>query len=243
MSDCTHAEPLPASVLSHSINPDGTLTYHASQGVAASYRGGVPNPAPTPAPTRPPGNSEFRLRLLEALGESIVERGYRATTVADIVRHAKTSRRTFYQEFASKESCFVELLHVTNDQSIEAIVAAVDPDADWADQIRQAIGAYVRSMDSHPAMTLCWIRELPALGEGARPVQQQAINDFVHTLVTLTDTPQMRAAGIDPVTTEMAIMLLGGLHELTANAVENGRPVADIEDTALRACFALLGPS
>jgi AcrR family transcriptional regulator len=211
--------------------------------LGSPYRGGVPSHAPIPAPTSPPGHTEFRLRLLEALGESIVERGYRATTVADIVRHARTSRRTFYQEFTSKESCFVELLHVTNDQNIESIMAAVDPDADWADQIRQAVGSYIRSMDSHPAMTLCWIRELPALGESARPIQQQAVNDFIEAIVALTDTPQMRAAGIEPVTTEMAIMLLGGLRELTANAVENGRPVADIEDTALRACFALLGPS
>ena len=41
---------------------------------------------------------------------SIVERGYRDTTVADIVRHARTSKRTFYEQFASKEECFIELL-------------------------------------------------------------------------------------------------------------------------------------
>jgi hypothetical protein len=37
----------------------------------------------------------FRLRLLDGLAASIGERGYRATTVADIVRHARTSKRTF----------------------------------------------------------------------------------------------------------------------------------------------------
>ena len=211
--------------------------------MGAPYRGHVPNPAATPTPSSPAGNNEFRLRLLEALAESITERGYRATTVADIVKHARTSRRTFYQEFTSKENCFIELLRVTNTQIIDAIVAAVDPDADWADQIRQAIGSYIRSMDSHPAMTLCWIRELPALGEDARPIQRQAIDDFIRTVVELTGTQQMRAAGVEPVTTEMAILLLGGLRELTASTVENGRPVADIEDTALQACFALLGPA
>ena len=49
-------------------------------------------------------------RLLDGLADSIGERGYRATTVADVVRNAKTSKRTFYDEFASKEECFVELL-------------------------------------------------------------------------------------------------------------------------------------
>jgi AcrR family transcriptional regulator len=36
----------------------------------------------------------FRGRLLDGLADSITERGYRTTTVADVVRHAKTSKRT-----------------------------------------------------------------------------------------------------------------------------------------------------
>ena len=62
----------------------------------------------------------FRGRLLDGLAQSIAERGYRATTVADVVRHAKTSKRTFYDEFASKEECFVELLRTNNDDLIAA---------------------------------------------------------------------------------------------------------------------------
>ncbi|MDT0406846.1 TetR/AcrR family transcriptional regulator, partial [Streptomyces edwardsiae] len=54
--------------------------------------------------------SAFRSRLLDAMNESIVEDGYQNTTVADIVRRAKTSRRTFYEHFASREDCFVALL-------------------------------------------------------------------------------------------------------------------------------------
>ena len=57
-----------------------------------------------------PTADPFRLRLLDGLAASIGERGYRATTVADIVRHARTSKRTFYDQFASKEECFLELL-------------------------------------------------------------------------------------------------------------------------------------
>jgi AcrR family transcriptional regulator len=37
----------------------------------------------------------FRLRLLDGLAASIRERGYRATTVADIVRHARTSKTSW----------------------------------------------------------------------------------------------------------------------------------------------------
>ena len=43
------------------------------------------------------GADPFRGRLLDGLATSIGERGYRDTTVADIVRHARTSKRTFYE--------------------------------------------------------------------------------------------------------------------------------------------------
>ena len=81
----------------------------------------------------------FRDRLLDGLAASIVDRGYRETTVADIVRRARTSKRTFYEHFPSKEECLIELLRRNNENLINNIRNAVNPDADWQDQIRQAV--------------------------------------------------------------------------------------------------------
>jgi AcrR family transcriptional regulator len=106
----------------------------------------------------------FRDRLLDGLAASIGERGYRDSTVADIVRHARTSKRTFYEQFASKEDCLIEVLRRNNADLIATIQAAVDPEAEWQDQIRQASNAYVDHIASRPAITLSWIREAPALG-------------------------------------------------------------------------------
>src|SRR5246500_5820722 len=92
----------------------------------------------------------FRLRLLDGLATSIGERGYRASTVADIVRYARTSKRTFYDQFASKERCFLELLSADVEKLGENITAAVDPEADWHQQIRQAVESYVGHIDSRP---------------------------------------------------------------------------------------------
>ena len=71
-----------------------------------------------------PTVTDFRRRLLDGLAASIAERGYRETTVADIVRAAHTSKRTFYEHFPSKEDCFVELLSANNDDLVGAISAA-----------------------------------------------------------------------------------------------------------------------
>src|SRR5271156_6744972 len=102
----------------------------------------------------------FRQRLLDGLAASITERGYRASTVADIVRHARTSKRTFYGQFPSKEQCFLELLHADVGKLAEEIRGAVDPATDWQAQIRQAGDNYLSHIEARPAITLSWIREL-----------------------------------------------------------------------------------
>ncbi|EUA13576.1 bacterial regulatory s, tetR family protein [Mycobacterium kansasii 662] len=184
----------------------------------------------------------FRLRLFDGLAAAIGERGYRATTVADVVRHARTSKRTFYDQFASKEQCFLELLRADVEQLGLRIQAAVDPDADWHQQIRQAVEAYVGHIESRPAITLSWIRELPSLGAVARPVQRRGLQLLSTLLIDLSAGPGFRRAGLPPLTVPLSVILLGGLRELTALAVEDGRPVRDVVEPAIDASIALLGP-
>ncbi|BBY74782.1 TetR family transcriptional regulator [Mycolicibacterium parafortuitum] len=181
-------------------------------------------------------------RLLDGLATSIGDRGFRDTTVADVVRHARTSKRTFYEHFASKEQCLLELLRRNNVDLIAGINAAVDAGSDWQRQIHQAVDAYVEHISARPAITLCWIREAPALGAVARPLHRQVMQDLTDMLVTLTSSAGFRRAGLDPITPPIALILLGGLRELTALFVEDGRDMHGIAGPAVVAATALLGP-
>lgn len=192
-----------------------------------------------PDPTNTQG---FRNRLLDGLVSSIEHRGYRDTTVADIVRGAKTSKRTFYSEFASKEECFVELLRTNNDELIVDIRTAVNPEADWHVQIHSATTAYVDHISSRPAITLSWIREAPALGAAALPLHRAAMGSLVDMLVDLTDSPGFRRADLEPISRPLALILLGGLRELTALTVETGNDPRQILEPAVTAATAILGP-
>jgi AcrR family transcriptional regulator len=186
-------------------------------------------------------DSPFRRRLLDGLADSIGERGYRDTTIADIVRHARTSKRTFYSQFSSKHECFIELLTTANEELVARIRRAVDPSAPWQHQVRQAIDAYVDHIETRPAITLSWIRELPALGAEVRDLQRRAMDALTEMLVDLSDSPGFRDAQIQPITRPMAVLLLGGLRELTAKTFEDGGNPRDIIDTAVAASVAVLG--
>ena len=186
---------------------------------------------------------DFRQRLLDGLAASIAEVGYRDTTVADIVRLAKTSRRTFYEHFASKETCLTALITDANDEMIRHISAAVDPSAPWPDQVRHAVEAWLACADSQPAVFHSWIRDIPSLGALSRDLQRDLMENFIVMVQTLTDNEGLRALGIGRVSRPLAIVLLGGLRELIAATVEDGVAVTAITETAVQAAMALLGPS
>ncbi len=183
----------------------------------------------------------FRRRLLNGLATSITERGYRATTVADIVRNARTSKRTFYGQFTGKEQCFLELLHADTERLTDEIRAAVDPEAEWHQQIRQAVRAYVSHIEARPAVTLSWIRELPSLGDAARPMQRRGLHLMTSLLIDLTGSAGFKRANLVPLSPPLAVILLGGLRELTALTVEDGADIGEVVEPAVVASVALLG--
>lgn len=183
----------------------------------------------------------FRDRVLDGLAASINERGYRDTTVADIVRHARTSKRTFYEQFPSKAECLIELLRRNNEDLIANIRAATRPECDWQDQIRQAVTAYVDHIAARPAITLTWIREAPALGTAAQPLHRLAMEHLTDMLVDLSDSPGFQRAELPAISRPLALILLGGLRELTALFVEDGRDLRGIIEPGITASAAILG--
>ncbi|MFC9997350.1 TetR/AcrR family transcriptional regulator [Nocardia sp. NPDC127526] len=197
----------------------------------------------TSTATEPAPESAFRRRLLEAMAEAVRERGYRETTVADVVRNARTSRRTFYEHFDSKQDCFIALLTERNSETIQQISDAVDPAAPWRTQVRQAIHAWIDASRHDPTITLAWIRDTPALGEAAAKLHHDAAEAFIDLIQRLAATPEFDAPGVQhPPNRRTATFLYGGFRELIASTVEAGGDIRDIIDVAVDAAIAVVGP-
>ena len=186
---------------------------------------------------------EPRARLLEGLAQSLREKGLQGTQIADIVRHAHTSRRTFYECFADKESAFVELIRESS-AAIRALVEeAVDPGAPWEEQMEAAIDAYFAALSGDPALVATISRELPTLGDRGAALQHEGVERFAELVVRLTRGPEMRRAGVRAVTLEEAAMLMGGVAELVARALHDGRAPSRAAETAKAVIKAVVGPA
>lgn len=187
-------------------------------------------------------SSPHRQRLLEGMAAAVGQRPYAQVTVADIVRLARTSRRTFYEHFADKQECLVALIEDSHRRVVARIAAAVDSAAEWTDQVRQAIEAWIDAVRSEPDVTLNWIRILPALGPDARALTRTTLAAYAELIRRLADNPPFARAGIRPPSSQETTMLLGALRELIATTVEDGEEITSIVDVATEFTLRVLTP-
>ena len=184
-----------------------------------------------------------RERLIAAMAASVEERGYTDTTVADVVRLARTSRRTFYEQFEDRADCFLALFDATNERLIAAIAQAVDVSAPWERQVDQALGAYLDAVVARPALFRSFVRELPALGERGAGRQLAAIARFATQLVEQVEQGRREQPGLDsrPLMLDMAIMIVGGVRELMVIAAQQGRDVRELRPAIAAVASAIVG--
>jgi AcrR family transcriptional regulator len=183
-------------------------------------------------PASAPGS--HRERLIDAIAKSIEEKGYRETTVADIVRIARTSRRTFYEHFEDREACFLALFDAINDATMDRIATAVLPEQPLEQQVDRALDAYIESVTEYPALYQSFVRELPGLGQAGADRQLAVIERFAELLVGLVESarreqPEVAARAL-PLDT--AIMIVGGLRELAVISMQRGRDVRELRASA-----------
>lgn len=185
---------------------------------------------------------DHRERLLLAMTAALTDREYHDVTIADIVAHARTSKRTFYEHFASKQECFMELVRETNEIRRQAIISEVDRGAPWQVQVLQAIRALFGAVHEEPTAFLHSLRALRSLGEEGHALVRSDMAAFVDLLQSLADTPELRAAGITPPSREAAVVLVGGLRELIVLTLEEGRDPAELIEAATTVAIDVLGP-
>lgn len=167
--------------------------------------------------------ADHRERILSGLGASIAEKGYAATTVADVARHARVSKRTFYEHFADKAAAFEALTADLTGQMLGVLEAATATDRPWAERLEAAVAAYLALMAASPRLTHTFLVELPAAGEGALRVRRQASRRYTDLLRRLTEQAAREEENVRPLTHELATAVAGGINELVLEAVEEER--------------------
>lgn len=187
-----------------------------------------------------------RARLLAGMAEAAAEKGYAATTVADVVRRAQVSRRTFYAHFADKDACFLAAYDACADLLIGVVGQVFDSsDAPWPERVELGVSAYLHAMAGEPALTRVFLIDILAAGPDALARRRAVHRRFERLLLDLVERHLDElppGVSLDPA---MATAIIGGVHELVLLAVEDDRAgeLPLIVDAAARLVRAVLAPA
>jgi AcrR family transcriptional regulator len=177
-----------------------------------------------------------RRRLIRAMLDSVAERGYPATTVADVVSAARCSRNAFYELFEDKEACYIAASDEAGAEMLDALVSAAQQEDSWLDALRSGMRSYLRSWADDPNYAAAYLIHLPAAGERALEQRDRIYADFAAMFEGLATRARAEQPLIPPLPPLAPRLLVMSITELIAQEVRNGRvaELPQLEDQLVR---------
>lgn len=167
-----------------------------------------------------------RRRVLAGLAAALGERGFAATTIADVVAAASISRSTFYAHFEDKEAAFVALYEAGADLVL-GVIEQVDAEAraagaGWRERVETVASAYFRTLADGGEVTRSLLTGIQGLGGEARRARRAVLDRYVDLFAGLArdvaaTTPELR----EPSRT-LLLAAVAGMNELLLRAVDDG---------------------
>lgn len=186
----------------------------------------------------------YRGRLIEGMLGALAEKGYLEVSVTDIVRRAKVSKRTFYEHFADKEACFLEAYAALSDELLGRVARAGMEGASAEDKLARAIEAYFTTLSEQRWFLRAFLSEVHAAGPRALALRRKILQRFAALLRSRVEEVRATEPEVRELSAEMAIAIVGGIHELILYTLEQGRVdgLAQVGATTYQLIHALLGP-
>ncbi len=126
--------------------------------------------------------SSRRQDILAAMIRVVGEKGYKETSVADVIEAAETSRTTFYKHFEDKHDCFLAAYQMLVEQVFGEIVANCDGEATWTTRMTTGLTTLVDRFADDPQLARTAVVEVAAAGAEARQLHTDAIARFTRYL-------------------------------------------------------------
>jgi AcrR family transcriptional regulator len=120
-----------------------------------------------------------RERLLDAAARVTAERGYEATSVADILAEAGVGRETFYELFEDRRACVLAAHRELLDQLVASVRRAYEGPGQWVERCRATLSALLDWFAADPALGRFLLVEPAAVGPEFHAIFQAGFDRFV----------------------------------------------------------------
>jgi AcrR family transcriptional regulator len=193
------------------------------------------DPPPPPAL----GRETQRDRLLHGMAATVARRGYAATPVAEVLKAAGVSRRTFYEQFADKEDCFMAAYDAVVGVCTARMNAAYHAGDTWEQGLALAYDALLTTLASEPDFAHLGVVDALAAGPRVLARREGTLRRFARFI----DFTRERAEPVATPPTLVGQAIVGGIHELVYSQLVRGRAaqLPGLTDELLHYTFMLLG--
>lgn len=161
------------------------------------------------APGRRRSGREFvreaqRARIISAMTSTVCARGVEDATIDRAVSLAQVSRRTFYELFADRSACLLQVIDRAVGQAEGRALAAAAGEETWSGRIRAGLHALLEFCDDEPELArLCMIESAKA-----GPAALLRRGEILDQLARVVDSGRASASAPPPLTAEVVV---GGL--------------------------------
>jgi len=142
-----------------------------------------------------------RGRLVEAAMHVFGTRSFGEARVADVLEHAAISRKTFYEQFADKEACFMAAYEAAAQRVRDSVRVASRDQDDWDSSVRAGIEALLNFLAAEPELARLLLVEVTGAGPSALRARAGAVRSFAAMMARTSDedaplSAQVAAGGI-----------------------------------------------
>ena len=156
------------------------------------------------------------------MAQAVAAKGYGDTTIADIVREAGVSRRTFYEQFSTKAECLIALYEAASRNALKVLRESIDPRHEWQTQVERALAAYLGCMAQNPVLMRTLFIEILGLGTEGLAARRRVNEEIAKFMLDVVNGEGGRERGT-PLSADMAMAVVGGINELILQYIEQGR--------------------
>jgi AcrR family transcriptional regulator len=192
----------------------------ASEHVSRPVQASAPEPLP-------PGNhglpAEFiarsqRTRIIQAIAELTLTKGYTKTQIKDIVAHARVAKPVFYQHFSDKQHAFLEAQNHPTQHILDTCAAAYFSADQWPERVWRMLESLLDLIIENPAISHLRLVECYAAGPAAIRRAEDITRSFT---IFLEEGFRYRARAVSP--PRLASQAIAGaIFEIVQRQVEQG---------------------
>ena len=178
-----------------------------------------------------------RTRLLEAMLEELVEKGYPAVEVEAAVQRAHLGGAEWSAVFPDKDACLVAAFDQLTEQLRAAICEGCAAGRDWPGRVAGGLRALLAQLSERAAMAEALARTFPSIG----PAAQARYQAFVESLAPLLAEGREASGMAGELPSEVEMLAVGAAEAIVFGEIQAGR-TAELGTLGPEILFSVLVP-